>query len=93
MYYEVYVDVLFVENLCMNAMLLLLTAWWDQAEIKVLRTVAAAALGSLGACVLVVVSDCFWDQPLWQQGWYSWLLGTKGTLFFECCACICRVLC
>ncbi len=58
MYYEVYVDVLFVENLCMNAMLLLLTAWWDQAEIKVLRTVAAAALGSLGACVLVVVSDC-----------------------------------
>lgn len=57
MYYEVYVDVLFVENLCMNAMLLLLTAWWDQAEVKALRIAAAAALGSLGACVLVVVSD------------------------------------
>ncbi|HBN56712.1 MAG TPA: hypothetical protein DD414_08040 [Lachnospiraceae bacterium] len=57
MYYEVYVDVLFVENLCMNAILLFLTAWWEQAEVKALRTVTAAALGSLGACVLVVVSD------------------------------------
>lgn len=56
MYYEVYVDVLFVENLWMNAMLLLLTAWTDQAAVKKARIAAAAALGSLGACVLTVAS-------------------------------------
>lgn len=57
MYYEVYVDVLFVENLWMNAMLLLLTAWADQAEVKKARIAAAAFLGSLGACALTVASS------------------------------------
>lgn len=56
MYYEVYVDILFVENLWMNAMLLLLTAWADQAPVKKRRIVAAAALGSLGACMLTIAS-------------------------------------
>lgn len=56
MYYEVYVDVLFVENLWMNAMLLLLTAWADQAAVKKARIAAAAVLGSLGACMLTIAS-------------------------------------
>lgn len=56
MYYEVYVDVLFVENLWMNAMLLLLTAWADRAAVKKARIAAAAVLGSLGACALTIAS-------------------------------------
>lgn len=56
MYYEVYVDVLFVENLWMNAVLLLLTAWADQAPVIKWRIAAAAAAGSLGACLLTVAS-------------------------------------
>lgn len=56
MYYEVYVDVLFVENLWMNAVLLLLTAWADQAPVKKGRIAAAAAAGSLGACLLTIAS-------------------------------------
>lgn len=56
MYYEVYVDVLFVKNLWMNAMLLFLTAWKTQETVKVGRIMAAAAAGSLGACVLHIAS-------------------------------------
>ena len=56
MYYEVYVDVLFVENLWMNAMLLLLTAFADQAAVRGARIAAAAVLGSLGACLLTIAS-------------------------------------
>lgn len=56
MYYEVYVDVLFVKNLWMNAMLLLLTAWADQEKVKVRRILAAAAAGSLGVCFLYLSS-------------------------------------
>lgn len=67
MYYEVYVDVLFVENLWMNAMLLLLTAWADKAAVKKARIAAAAAAGSLGACILTVASS-------WLSG-ISYFLG------------------
>lgn len=56
MYYEVYVDVLFVKNLWMNAMLLLLTAWAGDMPVKVVRIAAAACAGSLGACMLVIAS-------------------------------------
>ncbi|MBS6396615.1 MAG: sigma-E processing peptidase SpoIIGA [Clostridiales bacterium] len=56
MYYEVYVDVLFIENLWMNVILLLLTAWADQIPVKAARVAAAACFGSLGACVLTVAS-------------------------------------
>lgn len=56
MYYEVYVDVLFVENLCMNLMLLVLTAWADQSEVHKFRITAAAAFGSICACLLTIFS-------------------------------------
>lgn len=56
MYYEVYVDVLFVKNLWMNAVLLLLTAWADQEKIKIWRIGAAAVTGSLGVCLLYIAS-------------------------------------
>lgn len=56
MYYEVYADVLFVENLWMNAMLLLLTAWADHARVRKGRIAAAAAAGSFGACILTIGS-------------------------------------
>ncbi|MDE7059284.1 MAG: sigma-E processing peptidase SpoIIGA, partial [Lachnospiraceae bacterium] len=56
MYYEVYVDVLFVENFCINMMLLFLTAWADQSEVHKFRMVIAAAIGSAGACLLTIFS-------------------------------------
>ncbi len=56
MYYEVYVDVLFVKNLWINAMLLCLTAWAEQEKIKFWRVAAAAATGSLGVCLLYIAS-------------------------------------
>ncbi len=56
MYYEVYVDVLFVKNLWMNAILLLLSAWMVQETVKAGRIIAAAAAGSLGACILYIAS-------------------------------------
>ncbi len=56
MYYEVYVDVLFVKNLWMNAVLLLLTAWADQEKVKIWRIGAAAMTGSLGVCLLYIAS-------------------------------------
>jgi len=56
-YYEVYVDVLFFENLWMNLLLLGLTAWVWQETVKVWRMILAACIGSLGACVLVIASS------------------------------------
>lgn len=56
MYYEVYVDVLFVKNLWMNGMLLLLTAWADQEKVKICRIAAAAVTGSLGVCLMYLAS-------------------------------------
>jgi len=67
-YYEVYVDVLFVENLWMNTMLLLLTAWAMELPVKAWRILAAACFGSLGACMLTIVSA-------WLSGIY-YFLGT-----------------
>jgi len=55
-YYEVYVDVLFVKNLWMDAMLLFLTGWADQETVKIYRVAAAAAAGSLGTCFLYIAS-------------------------------------
>ena len=57
MYYEVYVDILFVENFWMNTVLLILTAWIDHAAVRKWRIAAAAATGSLGACLLTISSD------------------------------------
>ena len=56
MYYEVYVDVLFVKNLWMNAALLAMTVWADQKRVRPMRILAAAAAGSLGACALYLAS-------------------------------------
>lgn len=67
MYYEVYVDVLFVQNLWMNGLLLLLTAWADRAPVRRGRIMLAAAVGSLGVCLLTVCSA-------WLTG-AGWLLG------------------
>lgn len=67
MYYEVYVDVLFVKNLWMNVLLLFLTAWADHAPVRNGRIVLAALAGSLGACLLTIASP-------WLTG-ISWFLG------------------
>lgn len=68
MYYEVYVDVLFVENLWMNIMLLLLAAWAGRVPVRGPRIAAAAGMGSLGACILTVMSA--------QLSGISYFLGT-----------------
>lgn len=68
MYYEVYVDVLFVKNLWMNGLLLLLTVWADQETIKWYRIAAAAVTGSLGVCLLYVASG-------WLPG-FGYILGS-----------------
>lgn len=67
MYYEVYVDVLFVKNFWMNGLLLLLTAWADHAPVRKVRLTLASAAGSLGACLLTVFSD--------RLTGIEWLLG------------------
>lgn len=66
MYYEVYVDILFVENFWMNAVLLILTAWADHAAVRKRRIVTAAAAGALGACLLTVNS-------VWLSGIFCFL--------------------
>lgn len=57
MYYEVYVDVLFVKNLWINGMLLFLTALADGTDLKASRILTAACFGSLGACALTAASE------------------------------------
>jgi stage II sporulation protein GA (sporulation sigma-E factor processing peptidase) len=69
-YYEVYVDVLFLENLWMNTVLLLLTAWAGRMRIRVVRIGLAAGAGSLGACLLTIASA-------WIAGW-EYFAGTFG---------------
>ena len=56
MYYEVDVDLLFLENLWMNIILLLLTAWCCRLPVISRRILLSAALGSVGACVMTVYS-------------------------------------
>ena len=56
MYYEVYADVLFVKNFCMNFLLLLVTAWAGRIPIRLRRILMAAVLGGAGSCVLTVMS-------------------------------------
>ncbi|MCD8363711.1 MAG: sigma-E processing peptidase SpoIIGA [Lachnospiraceae bacterium] len=56
MYYEVYVDILFAENLWMDTALLLLTAGFLHLRVRKRRVALAALLGSLGACALTVFS-------------------------------------
>lgn len=56
MYYEVDVDVLFLENLWMNVILLFLTAWCCQLQVKFRRVLLASMLGSAGACIMAVYS-------------------------------------
>lgn len=74
MYYEVYVDVLFVENLWMNLLLLWLTARVWHTSVKRQRIVVAALTGSLGACALTVFSaglsgmGCFLGSILLAAG-------------------------
>ncbi len=64
MYYEVYIDVLFVKNLCMNVMLLFLTAWADQSAVHKFRIIAAATTGSIAACLLTICSASL-TGPIW----------------------------
>ena len=68
MYYEVYVDVLFVENLWINVCLLLLTSRLMGYQTDRKRIAAGAALGSMGACLLETGS-----AYLTTAGWF---LGT-----------------
>lgn len=74
MYYEVYVDVLFVENLWMNILLLWLTARADRVSVKKWRIIMAAGAGSLGACLLTIFSaglsgaGCFLGSILLAAG-------------------------
>ena len=56
MYYEVDVDLLFLENLWMNIILLLLTAWCCRLPVIFRRILLSAVLGSGGACVMTVYS-------------------------------------
>ncbi|MCD8097147.1 MAG: sigma-E processing peptidase SpoIIGA [Lachnospiraceae bacterium] len=56
MYYEVYVDILFAENLWMDAAILLLTAGFLHLRLRKRRIALAAFLGSVGACALTVFS-------------------------------------
>ncbi len=56
MYYEVYVDILFAENLWMNAALLWLTAKMEGVPARGRRILLAAGLGSLGACAATLAS-------------------------------------
>ena len=56
MYYEVDVDLLFLENLWMNIILLLLTAWCCRLPVIFRRILLSAVLGSGGACVMPVYS-------------------------------------
>lgn len=70
MYYEVYVDILFLENLWMDAELLVLTAKLFRKPLHAGRILAAAIAGSLGACLLTVGSEwisragCFLGEPV-----------------------------
>ena len=57
MYYEVYVDILFLENLWMDAELLILTAKLFRKPLHAGRILAAAIVGSLGACLLTIGSE------------------------------------
>lgn len=74
MYYEVYVDVLFVKNLWMNILLLWLCAGVWQISVKKWRIVMAAGAGSLGACLLTIFSaglsgtGCFLGSILLAAG-------------------------
>ena len=72
MYYEVYVDVLFVENLWVNVCLLLLTSRLMGYQTDRKRVAAGAALGSMGACLLETGS-----AYLTTAGWF---LGTILTV-------------
>ncbi len=72
MYYEVYVDVLFVKNLWMNAMLLLLTGWADQETIKWYKILAAAVTAWVSVSFISHRRGCpgsimYWDRCSWQQ--------------------------
>ncbi len=56
MYYEVDVDLLFLENLWIDVILLLLTAWCCQLPVRFRRILLAGMLGSVGACIMTVYS-------------------------------------
>lgn len=56
MYYEVYLDVLFLENLWMDLILLRIAAMLCQTQIRWPRILLSAVAGSLGACLLTVGS-------------------------------------
>lgn len=74
MYYEVYVDVLFVENLWVNVCLLLLTSRLMGYQTDRKRIAAGAALGSMGACLLETGS-----AYLTTAGWFLGTILTAGS--------------
>lgn len=55
MYYEFYLDVYFLENLMMNYFILRMTGRITARSISRCRTTAAAALGAVWACVMVIL--------------------------------------
>lgn len=56
MYYELYVDVLFLENLLLDYLLLVLLARLLKRPVRRLRLLTAASLGSLGLCLVYILS-------------------------------------
>ncbi len=87
MYYEVYVDVLFVKNFWMDALLLLLTAWIWQKRIRLPRLLLAAGAGSLGACLMAAASAhlsgiIYFLGTFFLAAGMTWILfGTGGSFW------------
>ena len=55
MYYEIYLDAVFVTNLVMDYILLRLTCRLLDWKISPLRSLLGAAVGALGACVFLML--------------------------------------
>ena len=64
MYYELYMDEFFLENFCLDFLLLFLTGIAAKLPVRFGRMAAGAALGSFGSCLLL------WLFP--QEGIFLW---------------------
>lgn len=75
MYYEVEVDLLFLENLWMNLILLMITGRLCGIQVRPKHAALAAVLGSTGACVLTVCS-----AQLTDAGYYLGMILLSGMM-------------
>ncbi|WP_417091058.1 sigma-E processing peptidase SpoIIGA, partial [Marvinbryantia sp.] len=55
MYYEIYLDVYFLENLMLNFLILQLTGIIQKETFSVRRKLLASGIGAVGACLIVVL--------------------------------------